>query len=90
MAVKTIPTSRKIEAMTMTIMLQLAVMKMPPILIPYPVPSSLDSILSLSITDSARLEVVEGRRLLERPVIARGSGDRGSEGIGLKALLPLL
>ena len=56
MAVKMAPTTIKIEAMTTKMMLQLAEIKVPPMVIPGPLPSSLDSILSLSMTDSGRLE----------------------------------
>ena len=54
MPVRMTPTNMKMVAMTIKKMLQLAEMKRLPMLMPTPVPSSLDSILNFSMTESGR------------------------------------
>ena len=58
MPVRMTPTNMKMVAMTIKKMLQLAEMKRWPMLMPTPVPSSLDSILNFSMTESGRGLVV--------------------------------
>lgn len=88
MADKMAPTKMKMEAMMIKMTLQLAETKTPAIVMPTPLPSSLDSIRSFSITDSGRLEV-EGRSDVG-VMYSDADGGGGSENAGLKALLPRL
>ena len=55
-AVRMMPKTIKMEAIMMRIVLQLAEMKTPPMVIPVPDPSSLDSTLSRLIIPEPRLE----------------------------------
>ena len=55
-AVRIMPKTIKMEAIMMRIVLQLAEMKTPPMVIPVPDPSSLDSTLSRLIIPEPRLE----------------------------------